>query len=143
MKVFVLMQGCYSDTSVVGVFSSKEAMEKYTSAFHEDAFWEIEEDLDEPSGASLPPEGMRSFRVRIDLNGDVRDIELAYSGPNDEDDGVVATYDLDRLGCLGVACWARDEEHATKIANERRVRWMTSPEGQGRLIARASRSGGR
>lgn len=132
--VFVLEEGEYSDRHVVGVYGSKtnaEEMQKRLDIVQTSEINEVELD----TGLDNLRSGLTIWKIRMLLNGDTEYAEDC-DPPN--------TYEIsDHLyfwnrpeapwykqrepntpACLEIRCWARDQKHAVKIANERRIRWL-------------------
>jgi len=125
MKVYLVSEGCYSDFTIIGAFSTpekaKDAADYFNANEHIDEY-EIDQD------AKQRPVGMKSFSVTMDREGNVVKDEWSHtnvihecSGSNADND-VIYPYG----GYRGMPThasfhvWARDEEHAVKIANEKR-----------------------
>ena len=119
-SIWVIEQGSYSDYRVVGVFSTKESAEKFmalmdvgqeTPSIDE---WPLDPMVDEINKGLLP------FAISMDIDGNTERIRkadghnmngglLACQSAAWNDDGVYGTV------------WAKDEQHAVKIANEFRT----------------------
>lgn len=146
--VWVVEQGEYSDYRVVGVFTSKENAEKVRAMFSEDdtteygkatvAEWNLDPSIEQLNA------GLRQFELWIDREGnayhppelvepfdvDLRDDFKAIDTWNKD------TQKFDAPRHLRCEVWAKDEEHAIKIANERRTQliatgqWDTAIHGE-------------
>jgi len=133
--VYLVTQGEYSDRHVLAVFSTEEKAqkfiemcnEKYDSARKnaEDYYltncwiWAVNskiESFELDALADGPRQGLFSYEVWMDMNGDVREVELKLGTPSNRHEIHNDTMTL----------WvqARDEQHAVKIANERRAQWI-------------------
>ena len=118
MKVYVVTSGCYSDTEIVGVYTTSELAKEAESLAGEDGcIIEFETD------AVPKHEPDRKYFVVYmyengELLGRVSSIS-AFGGGEDSS----CMYDIGRNFGLGFTfhLWARDSEHAIKIANERRA----------------------
>ncbi len=116
MKVTVVSQGCYSDESIKGVFSSNEKARAYVSIYEarpdggDFNFYDFE--LDELKDEHP---GLHPFSVRINSKGATAtrlDRDPMYES--------VTPYSWDSpLDVQVTDCWARDEAHAIKIASDR------------------------
>lgn len=122
MKVYVVSDGRYSEYHICGVFSTPEkaAVAKRLHASSNGVeTWELD---------ALPdhPEGMFGFMVYMDAEGnsDVRACSSDYLNSKN----VPGLYAWRPRGPKRVefTVWARDEQHAVKIANERRVQLIES-----------------
>jgi hypothetical protein len=112
MKLFLVSDGCYSDYRICGIYTTQEKAElarKLYAADNDVEEWEVDAMPDHPPG-------LFAFQVIMDREGSV---------------SLVSFYDAEAMpnrtwmpsGNLGVRfyMWAKDEEHAVKIANERRA----------------------
>lgn len=120
-KVFVVTSGQYSDYGVDAIFTTKELAENFINAFKSDSSYDeknIEEwDLD-PYDLHLK-QNRKPYFLRINKNGDTRDLELCDSVYGFSHElGVSYTHNED---WMNIYCFADDEKHAVKIANERRT----------------------
>ena len=139
-KIYVVTAGSYSDYRICGVYSTQEkadeASEQYTSDYDKAHPEEYELDY-------LPdhPKGMIAWSVFMDRDGNsiegyddasrcgLRN-DFSFSPRHVPQD----TWDSRRGGFLGITngvlfyVWARDKEHAIKIANEKRIQLIVSGE---------------
>lgn len=120
MKIYVLENGSYSDTHVVGVYSSQANADLAAKHFHDDAHVD-EYELD------LNVEDMRRdyrfFFVRLHRDtGDVLECYVQESSYGSHD----STVGVDLRRNLHTQCWAADEAHAVKIASERRRQFLAA-----------------
>ena len=120
MKVYMVTDGKYSDYSVDGIYSTMKKAElakKLYDSSNEIVEMEVDHYPDHP-------EGMFYYKVRMDSAGNtdhVRIYNAAYKGEHvwlPWGDG----------SCVAFNVWARDEEHAIKIANERRIMLLANGE---------------
>jgi hypothetical protein len=127
VKVWAIEEGEYSDYHVVGVFSTRENAELILSKYNASPYHhaEISEwDLD-PAIEQLNA-GLSRFYVQILRDGTVREVR--------EDFGIEEweTINLDdsraQDGCKGyrIYVFAKDEQHAIKIANEKRLQYIAN-----------------
>lgn len=112
MKLFVVTSGEYSDRKITGIYSSKEKAEwarQLYATYNDIEEWELD---------SLPihPPGMLLFMVRMDKSGTVVDFShVDASGKWPRWSPAI------EIPAVDFVVWARDIEHATKIANEQRT----------------------
>jgi hypothetical protein len=115
MTVWVVGFGSYSDYHVVGVYSSEELADKAAECDPDHLIEEIE--LDAPSDHEHPA-GMKRFAVHMTRDGgiDLLQVNIAHDifGEGPSAPGTPREVWVFYM-------WARDEEHAIKIANERRA----------------------
>ena len=120
--VWLLERGEYSDREVVGVFSSREKAEVVAKAINasEGNYYNCHEPHEWVLDSLYTPlsQGLLSYYVRIEFDGTVLDVEPR--GIADRD-----LYEIPRMNkrTLVISVWARNKEHAVKIANERRIQW--------------------
>lgn len=120
--IYVLTSGSYSDYRVDGVYSTREMAQAVI-----DRGWggEIEEyELDEL--ADFLEKGLNCYWVEMQRNGDS---EVRASYPNNDGYEELSLWAYEpreyRL-CMRIV--AKDEQHAVKIANERRMQLIASGE---------------
>lgn len=124
MNVYLVQVGCYSSKQVIAAFSQEKAAKDLADglkAYYGDARV-ICVGLN-PTGPLPPPdEGFTPFTVTMWRSGtsdvvdfaDVDEREQAIFGPVAKPAGKR----------IEVVCWAKDEQHAVKIANEIRTRMI-------------------
>lgn len=137
-KVYLVTAGSYSDYRVLGVFSTRELAQRAHDHFNVSnvklwPIWEVEVN----ELASLVDHGLWEHKVVMKAGGRtapgalgvhriepqcvlVHDVRVTVPNPNDG------------VNELETEVWARDEQHAVKIANERRAQliardWQTPP----------------
>jgi len=110
-EIYVVSEGEWSDYSIVGVYSTKSLAERAAKAF--DGRVETYK-LDEH--AAPLAQGKKVFFVRMQHDGGVIEAHNYHS------DHLLDRTDFDYRGNLITSVWAKDEQTAIKIANERRVK---------------------
>ena len=116
-KVYMVTDGWYSDYRVLGIYSTKAKAEKAKVLFNADN--EIDTiDLDV---VPKTPRGMLKWVVEMDRNGNVNDVSRETCEYPSSSASVWKPFDSD-VTYLRAALWAKDEEHAVKVANEWRTR---------------------
>lgn len=130
--IYAVNSGEYSDYGINGLFSTRENAEKYMEAFPKSGYggyndieeWELDQYISEIDRGLLP------FVVRMYKNGDV--IEIMQREFFGEDQRTVHWMDKAHwnppMPWANFSLWARDRDHAVKVANERRIRSLASPE---------------
>jgi hypothetical protein len=122
MKIYIVTSGSYSDYSIVGVFTDRDMAEKMAAATRDS------NGVEEWDTDILPDkvaQGYKPYRVEFGPNwrtsGDVGRISI--DSPYFADEGYIYAQDGEGMwrAFLIVCCWAKDEEGAAKIANEKRV----------------------
>jgi len=136
--VWVMEYGSYSDRHVVGLFSSKEKLTAYLEEFRLSGDGEVR--VEEYSLNELvPPASMHSYNVAMTEGGDTIHIGRAAHKPESDSvhkcmlrdlhydiyDYRLSKSDSPNSVALRTICWARDEEHAVKIAKERHTAYLT------------------
>lgn len=132
-KIYVVTSGSYSDYHIVAVYDNKELAEKHKDLLRDGNDVEeyvLNEDAD------LAQRGLKEFNVRMLRDGEVEmasqwDIGRGEEECNLEDDEqyywkngekiVTASYKV-----LRVKCFAKDKQHAIKIANEKRIQLIAA-----------------
>jgi hypothetical protein len=127
MKIYIVTAGDYSDYHINGVCSTEEKADELMKLTRGDYIEEFELD-------KFPehPPGLYKFQVNMNKNGDVPQRNGIY--PMDctdmfkiyaHDGIVVLPLEVDWQpssdGYTSFYVWAKDETHAVKIANEKRV----------------------
>ena len=134
MKIWIIQKGEYSDRHVVALATSQEladkAVEIYSGGYDKASAFEMETD-DFPS---FPP-GMRPYNLVMRKDGtalwvECNDFEVAAkSGLYYEEFAQGYTVRDFREGVrFEFFVWATDEEHAVKVANERRTQLIATGE---------------
>lgn len=118
MIVYVVTSGEYSDYRVEGIYSTRELAE-LAAATITDAN-EIEEyELD--VAADKLRQGFNPYCVTFDTDwrsaATIRSVKLAGLG-------IESSPAVHEWRVLHVYCWAKDEAHAAKIANEKRAAYL-------------------
>lgn len=130
--VYLVSSGSYSDYGVQGVFSSKENAEKFISASKTyprgNDFNDVEEyTLDFP----IAPidAGLTPFVVRMLQGGDQAVVERHAPWAAGPDRGHFVGHHptAGSARTFVTFVWARDESHAVKIANEKRIALLAAP----------------
>ena len=121
-KVFVVTSGEYSDYGIDAIFSTRELAQNFIDAFKADKWHEmdIEEwDLD-PNEKHLK-QNRKPYFLRINKEGKVTDLEVADSSYGFKQDIPEAEISYTaNLEWMNISCFADDENHAVKIAGEKR-----------------------
>ena len=131
MKLYMVTDGNYSDYHVCGIYSTEEKADWATHVFNTGGIEEIELDA-LPDGA---PPGKLYFVVEMTAEGNTLSVRHASAEFFPMFDAR-PRYNYRPTNTAWVPSvdfnvWARDEEHAVKIANERRAmliasgRWTT------------------
>ncbi len=111
-KVWLVRCGCYSDQWIAGAFSTEQKADEFAEAYNgqnggDDAGVE-EYELD----VEFIPDGLKGWEVALSLGGDV----LAV----DRREKLSRSCTRTTAHGMFVECFAKDEEHAKKIATEKR-----------------------
>ena len=135
-KCWLVTTGSYSDYKVEAVFTTEAMAKQYIAmwpkGYDTEGGYHVEPDvdiqtcsLDEFPGV---PAGMIRYSVAFDREGNC---EVKHVNPGSGNETVSTCHGRDPR--LWTFCWARDEKHAAKIANERRVQAIASGEWDKRL----------
>ena len=116
--IYLVSQGSYSDYGVIGVFEKKEDAQLFIDKFQgEDSYDKME--IETRALNKFIPEikqGLDSYRVRMQKDGAVSSCITRDDIPD-----LWREYFFDMKLNLVVDCMAKDQQHAIKIANERRI----------------------
>lgn len=126
-KVFVVTSGTYSDYSIDSIFTTRELAQSFIDSFNSE--WntmEIEEwDLD-PNKNHINQK-RKPYFLRINKNGDVSDLELSDNASGFKQDMPQAEISYTRdLEWMNIKCFARNKNHAVKIAGEIRAQILAN-----------------
>lgn len=131
MKAYLISSGSYSDYGVIAIYSTREAAEA-VAARHDGC--EVEEyDLD--PGVLRARDGY--FRFHVQMDRDTGNIHRKPAEVYPDDDALETTASEGRrppdnesagkwapyeqwIPTIEINCWARDMDHAVKIASEHR-----------------------
>lgn len=114
--IFLLTQGGYSDKRNIAAFSSLKEAEEYKWGSDQD----IEEIEIDPKIFVAPP-GLFPYRVRMARDGTAKIVRRDYDYMRLSNNSAEILCDYGYGLQMLTVCWARDDEHAVKIANERRT----------------------
>jgi len=118
---FLVTRGYYSDYRVCAVFSEKSLAEKYIKQFKSSITFEelrIEKYCLNPYKYELNKD-YKPFFLRMTKAGNCTEINVKDSSYGFEDENIDFGRDVDNNMCISI--FAKDEKHAIKIANEKRV----------------------
>lgn len=118
-KVYLVTEGCYSDYRICGAFSTEaKAKEAMALLFNGD----VEEFELDP--VSPHPPGMTFWFVEMLRDGTVSTAHQQSVSLTDK----ASEYDAPLLKgeSWRLNMWAKDKDHAVKIANERRIQMLAS-----------------
>jgi len=136
-KVYIVTIGEYSDYKILAVFSTKEQAEEYIKLFIEREFWSdrgmIEEYLiDQWEDFANIKKDKTGYYVIMTKEGKTVDIFQPHVYDNIEDfkDHINKKYYFQEMGSykgsLHISVLAKSEQHAIKIANEKRVQLIAN-----------------
>lgn len=128
-KVYLVSSGEYSDYSIDGIFSSKEKAMAFMYHFHKEdgygGYNDVAEREVDPWGEQID-QGLTLWRVYIRKQGDTDRCSMIDPSSNE-----VGYEFYGNALCFQV--WAKNQDHAIKIAGERRARIIADggwPEGK-------------
>ena len=118
--IYAVTTGEYSDYRLLGVFSTKAKAENFKALTKSDYIEEYE-----LNGMMDHPKGMLWWEVSMDAEGNSREVtheNAIYSDSYKDSD-----WRPDGDGSnVSFYLWARNEKHAVKVANERRLALIAS-----------------
>lgn len=116
-KIYVVTCGEYSDYGIEAIFDNKELAEKFISCFewydwHQPTVeeWELN-----PLKKEIKS-GLNPFFVRMGKDGVTLDVHKVEDFPS-----FIGLARFDFTNNMYISCMAKDEKHAIKIANEKRL----------------------
>jgi hypothetical protein len=119
--IYIVESGCYSDRHVVGVFDDVDLATAVATRFAEGAE-DITTTTLNPHESDLRA-GLTAYIVTMKRDGEAHaGVHTGLTEPLPDDS--LATERHQHGWELSVFCWATDEAHAVKIANERRAQWI-------------------
>ncbi len=129
-KIYMVTSGEYSDYGVDGLFTSKELAQQFVDAFAPSGyggFNDIQEMPLDPHATEVR-NGHKPFFVRMDKDGtssECRIKDSAYGFDGEDKLG------WDIQGGMYMHTFAKDQEHAVKIANEKRTQLIAANQWKG------------
>ena len=122
VKAYIVTDGDYSDYHIVGVYSTEEQAEQARLNFNADSVetWELDSDICDHGG-------LLRYDVVMDRDGNTTSISRESNRDKPSRDW--QPYGRRHKGeeyLMFFPVWANNEEHAVKIANERRAQLVAS-----------------
>ena len=114
-NIYVVTKGEYSDYSVYGVFSDELLAKKYAELLSDPDWDTAQVETYELNKMPDFPANKLPFTVEMDIDGNT-----PFGVKRSSLDDFEKHYFFS-VGCLVIDVWATDEQHAIKIANEKRV----------------------
>ena len=111
-KIYLMTTGEYSEYSVEGAFSSEEKLKQFAE-MNNNSYYNIEELEIDPYERYYGDRKLYFVRMRKD--GSIYEVRKTSVGID------VGEGRFDADGRLVIDCYAKDEHHAAKIANEKRA----------------------
>lgn len=127
-KVFVVTSGEYSDYGIDAIFSTKELAQTFIKSFKADGWhdMDIEEWNLDPNKTHLK-QNRKPYFLRINKNGDVIDLRVVSSSYEFHEDIPDAKISYTRnFEWMNINCFADDDNHAIKIAGEKRAQILAA-----------------
>lgn len=112
MKVYLVTAGEYSDYHVCAVCSTEQKAQEAVMLFEESEYFDLEVD-------KLPehPPGLIAYSVTMDEKGDCQEQPRIQNSDSFEE----TCWKSYEEGMFVFLVWAKDAQHAVKIANEKRT----------------------
>jgi hypothetical protein len=119
-EVFLVTRGDYSEYRVCAVFSEKALAKKYVDSFQRNSYEQfmIEKYTLNPYQYELKRD-YKPFFLIMTREGNCIEINIKNSPYGFEDEDI--NISIDRNNNMHISIFAKDETHAIKIANEKRV----------------------
>jgi hypothetical protein len=118
--IYIVTSGDYSEYRICGAFTEEALAEKFIDSFSGDNYSEfrIENYALNPYQYELKND-YKPFFVRMMKEGNCIEIKIRGSSYDFEDEGAAIGFDVNEN--MYISIFAKDEKHAIKIANEKRV----------------------
>jgi hypothetical protein len=124
-KVYLVYTGEYSSNRVVGVFSEEARAQKFASEFWDGRVvdWVLDD-----ADTKVPP-GHKVYIIQMYM--DTGDVWEVYEDTLDEH---YRAYELPKIDTIkretfSTCCFARDDDHAVKVASESLAKWKVEHPG--------------
>lgn len=131
-KVYLLIAVEYSDRHIIGIFSSKEKSKDYSKVFPRWNFEIVEYTIDELYQKIIKAikNKYKLFTVYMHRDGTIDDVEQEdfFYNSCTELTLVYSYVKQEMMLLLKVVCLAKNEKHAVRIANEKRVQLIANGE---------------
>lgn len=123
--VFLVTHGNYSDYKVCAVFTEKALAEKYINSFEENSYedFRIENYILNPYNKELSND-YKPYFLRMTREGKCTEIIIKDSSFGFESGDIDFGFDINKN--MYISIFAKDEIHAIKIANEKRVQLLAN-----------------
>lgn len=139
-KVYVVTSGSYSDYSIEAIFSTREKAGEFMKTFPDSEYNGIEDYGIDIDAVDKVRHGYALYKITMLKNGEIYDrryqqgisiIENSLSNAMQGGNSHLLNYSDDNRNIIVLfvsVCWAKNEKHAVKIANEKRVQMIESGE---------------
>ncbi len=121
-KVYVVTSGSYSDYGIDAIFTTMELAQAFIDSFNKDKGYNDFNDIDEwdldPHEIDLKAH-RKAYDLRMNKEGQVTGLENSDSTYGHRNNSSIS-FTIDKVW-MNVYCYADNEEHAVKIANEKRT----------------------
>jgi hypothetical protein len=123
VKVWVCTAGSYSDYRVHSIYTDEATAKRVSGAFDLNDPIEMEADPKLPQPVR---DGLFMYCVVMSKNGDKSRLHRTSYELPDSFKPYVGWQTEEEKGGFLIYCWARDDNHAVKIANERRIQILAN-----------------
>jgi hypothetical protein len=126
--IYVITQGEYSDYHIVCVFDDENMAQAYVDKFKFEEYYLEKYELNSEAGRLENP--LIPYKIFIDKDGVVDGDRGVHEGVMLDDDDMIdfftdSSWYIDKRPTrLIIRCYAKDIDHAVKIANERRIQYI-------------------
>jgi hypothetical protein len=137
--IYVVTQGSYSDYGIRAVFDDKALAQKFIEAFGSQSYdqMEIEEWELNPCAPALR-KGHVPYFLRMNREGEAVEVRAEASAYGFGDGGRIG---FDVNGNMYISLFAKNPQHATKIANEHRAQLIADGKWHGDIQPASASSG--
>jgi hypothetical protein len=124
LKIYIVTDGIYSDYKICGVYTTKELAQKFVDIYGgEIEQWEVDDDEVIKNKYNL-------YKITMDISGNTKEINISndwydYLRINKYDNDITHVRFEEDLTHLDIFVLAKDEQSAIKIANEKRIKYIS------------------
>jgi len=132
MKVYIVTSGAYSDYQINAIFSTKENAERYNKIYASGDFEDIEEfEVDDEMALinRIIDEKITIYLVCMDRDGNIKEVMKESPSVSLVEELLTGKQrPVLYADCMDMCVIAKDEKHAIKIVNEKRVQLIANNE---------------
>ena len=122
-KIYVVTSGSYSDYGIDAIFDSRELAQSFIDSFDKSRGWTDFNDIEEWELNPNEPElkmNRKAYNLRMNKEGETQNSVEHSKSTYGHREGLSISFTINSEW-MNVNCYADDEQHAIKIANEKRT----------------------